>query len=204
MEKFNSKNTDKDLLDLISLEKGESFDLSKNQPGIQEVRLGLGWDINPNPGDQPFDLDVSVFALGSNGHLLNKNYFVFYNNLQTPDGAVVHMGDNRTGEGQGDDEQIDIKLEALHPGVQELVFIVTIYDFEKRKQTFGRLSNAYIRLTNQKTGKELLRYTLNQQFTQETALTIGGLYKDQDGHWQFTAIGKAEKLGLGDLVKRYQ
>lgn len=185
----------------INLVKGGGINLSKEHPSLVKIRAGLGWD--PASSGDDFDLDASVFLLKDN-KLINDQYFVFYGNKDSPDSAVHHTGDDRTGGNSagGDDETILVDLSKLNPLVDELSFVVTIYDYEKRKQNFGQVRNSYIKLYDDVTGTELAKYSLVDDFSTETAVQFGSIYK-KDGAWQFKAVGAGYKKGLGDLVVAY-
>lgn len=185
----------------ISLEKGGRINLSKENPDLKRVRFGLGWDPNAFDTGTDFDLDASVFVL-ANGKLISDDYFVFYNHKDSPDTAVHHTGDERTGGLEGDDESIIVDLSKLNSSVDELSFIVTIFDYQNRKQNFGQVKNSYIKLYNDETGAEVAKYSLEDDFSTETAVQFGSLYK-KEGHWLFKAVGAGFKKGLGDFVKAY-
>ncbi len=186
----------------ISLKKGQKVDLTKTNPGLKEVLIGLGWDTNKYDGGKDFDLDSSVFLLGANNKVASDDDFVFYGNLKHKSGAVEHMGDNLTGAGEGDDEQIKIDLSKVPAEVEKIDFTVTIYEAEERKQNFGQVENAFIRVVNQATGEELIRYDLGEDFSIETAVVIGELYRNK-GEWKFNAIGSGFSGGLASLGKNY-
>ncbi|MDN3016793.1 TerD family protein [Paenibacillus sp. BSR1-1] len=183
----------------ISLSKGQKVDLTKTNPGLTNVVVGLGWDTNKYDGGNDFDLDSSVFLLGENGKVTNETDFVFYNNPQGANGAVVHTGDNRTGAGDGDDEQITINLTAIPANVQRIAFTITIHDAASRNQNFGQVSNSYARIFNEATGEELIRYDLGEDFSIETAIVVGELYR-HNGEWKFSAIGSGYQGGLAALA----
>jgi tellurium resistance protein TerD len=186
----------------VSLSKGQKVDLTKTNPGMSKVVVGLGWDTNKYDGGNDFDLDSSVFLLGDNGKVTSENDFVFYNNTTGADGAVVHTGDNRTGEGDGDDEQVKINLSSVPANIQRITFTITIHDGEARNQNFGQVSNAYARILNEDTGEELIRYDLGEDFSIETALVVGELYR-HNGEWKFSAIGSGYQGGLAALAKDF-
>ncbi|MFP3517956.1 TerD family protein [Pseudomonas sp. SIMBA_077] len=185
----------------VSLSKGGNVSLTKEAPGLREVVVGLGWDPRVTDG-QEFDLDASVFIVGENGKVLSDASFVFYNNKTSPDGCVVHQGDNRSGAGEGDDEQVNVNLSALASNTKKLVFAVTIHEAEGRKQSFGQVSNAYIRVVNKADGKELARYDLSEDASTETAMVFGELYS-YESEWKFKAIGQGFAGGLGPLAASY-
>ena len=186
----------------ISLQKGQKVDLTKGNPSLKKLLIGLGWDVNKYDGGHDFDLDAAAFLLNSGGKVNSDDDFVFYNNLKHKSGAVEHMGDNLTGEGEGDDEEIKIDLDKVPANVDKIDFTVTIYDAEARKQTFGQVSNAYIRVVDDVTGKELIRYDLGEDFSVETAVVVGEIYRNR-GEWKFNAIGAGWSGGLAALGKNY-
>lgn len=186
----------------ISLTKGQKVDLTKTNPGLTEVIVGLGWDVNKYDGQHDFDLDGSVFLLGANGLVRTETDFVFYNNPTGADGAVVHSGDNRTGEGDGDDESIEINLSKIPADVEKVAFTVTIHEADARGQNFGQVSNSYIRVVNKVNGEELIRYDLGEDFSIETAVVVGELYR-HNGEWKFSAIGSGFSGGLAALAQNY-
>ena len=186
----------------ISLQKGQKVDLTKGNPNLKKVLIGLGWDVNKYDGGFDFDLDAAAFLLNSSGKVNGDDDFVFYNNLRHKSGSVEHMGDNLTGEGEGDDEEIKVDLAKVPDNIDKIDFTVTIYDAENRKQTFGQVSNAYIRVVDDSTGKELIRYDLGEDFSVETAVVVGEIYRNK-GEWKFNAIGAGWKGGLAALGKNY-
>ncbi|MDR0573064.1 MAG: TerD family protein [Tannerella sp.] len=187
----------------IDLKKGGKINLQKEKPGINKITVGLGWDVNDGASPFPFDCDASVFILGENGKLLADEFFVFYNNLKSPDGAVVHNGDNRTGAGDGDDETINIELSKLNPQATQIVFAITIDKAEERKQDFGMIRNSFARVYNADTGEALCQYLLEEKFSDANALIIGRFYKS-GSEWIFEAFDLAYSDGLGGLVEYYQ
>lgn len=186
----------------VSLNKGQRMNLSKGNPSLDKVLIGLGWDINHYDGEADFDLDASIFMLKHNGKVGNDNDFIFYGNLAHPSKSVVHTGDNRTGEGDGDDEVIKIELSKIPNGYERLVATITIYDADKRFQNFGMISNAYIRLVDESNNEEILRYDLSEDFSTQTALVVGEIYK-HNNQWQFKAIGSGYNGGLAKLCATY-
>ena len=186
----------------VSLKKGQNVDLTKTNPGLKEILIGLGWDTNKYDGGKDFDLDSSVFMLGANGKVASDDDFVFYGNLKHKSGAVEHLGDNLTGAGEGDDEQIKIDLSKVPADVEKIDFTVTIYEAEERKQNFGQVENAFIRVMDATNNKELIRYDLGEDFSIETAVVIGELYRNK-GEWKFNAIGSGFSGGLASLGKNY-
>ena len=185
----------------VSLSKGGNVSLTKEAPGLTEVVVGLGWDPRVTDGSE-FDLDASVFIVGENGKVLNDGSFVFDNNKTSPDGNVVHQGDNRSGAGEGDDEQVNVNLSGFAPETKKLVFAVTIHEADARKQSFGQVSNAYIRVLNKADGKEIARYDLSEDASTETAMVFGELYS-HNGEWKFKAIGQGFAGGLAPLASSY-
>ena len=185
----------------VSLSKGGNVSLSKEAPGLSEVVVGLGWDPRVTDGTE-FDLDASIFITGENGKVLNDSSFIFYNNKKSTDGSVEHLGDNRSGQGEGDDEQVTVKLTGLAADVRKLVFAVTIHDAEARKQSFGQVSNAYIRVVNKADGKEIARYDLSEDASTETAMIFGELYRHND-EFKFKAIGQGFAGGLKPLAEAH-
>ena len=183
----------------ISLEKGQRIEI-----GLSKVSVGLGWDPNEGSGFD-FDLDASAFMLGSNKKLPKDEFFVFYNNQKSPDGAVESTGDDLTGGNSdgGDDETLNVDLTKVDPQVQEIIFTATIYKAEERKQNFGQVRNSYIRIYNSITDEEIARYDLDEDFSIETAVEFGRLYR-RNGEWKFEAMGIGNKGGLQALVNKYQ
>lgn len=186
----------------ISLTKGQKVDLTKKNPSLKNIMVGLGWDVNEFDSGADFDLDAAAFMLGANGKCPTEKEFVFYGNLEHASGAVKHMGDNLTGEGEGDDEQIEVSLAKIPPNVERIAFTVTIYDAEPRRQNFGQVSNSYIRIVDADTDSELIRYDLGEDFSIETAVVVGELYK-HNGEWKFNAIGSGFQGGLAALCGHY-
>jgi tellurium resistance protein TerD len=184
----------------ISLSKGGNVSLSKESPGLDEVIVGLGWDVRATDG-QDFDLDASAFLLKGDGKVRSDGDFCFYNNKDVG-GAVIHQGDNRTGEGDGDDEQIKIVLSKTPADVEKVAVAVTIHDGESRGQSFGQVSNAFIRVVDARTGTEIVRYDLSEDASVETAMILGEVYRNA-GEWKFRAVGQGFKGGLGPLASNY-
>ena len=185
----------------INLSKGQKVDLTKGR-NLKHIVVGLGWDVNKYDGGFDFDLDAAAFLLNANGKAVNENDFVFYNNLKHNSGSVIHTGDNLTGEGDGDDEQIKVDLSLVPADIEKIDFTVTIFDAENRKQNFGQVSNAFIRIMDGDTGEELIKYDLEEDFSVETAVVAGELYR-HNGEWKFNAIGSGFQGGLAALVKNY-
>ena len=186
----------------ISLKKGQKVDLTKTNPGLKNILIGLGWDTNKYDGGSDFDLDASVFLLKADGKVNGNEDFVFYGNLKHVSGSVEHLGDNLTGAGEGDDEQIKIDLSKVPENVEKIDFAVTIYEADERKQNFGQVENAFIRVMNAENKEELIRYDLGEDFSVETAVVIGELYRNK-GEWKFNAIGSGFSGGLEALGRNY-
>lgn len=186
----------------VSLSKGQKVDLTKGNPGLSKIIVGLGWDTNKYDGGADFDLDAAAFLLAANGKVASDSDFVFYGNLKHSSGGVEHMGDNLTGEGDGDDEQIKVNLAAVPASVDKIGFTVTIYEAESRKQNFGQVSNAYIRIVDETSNAELIRYDLGEDFSVETAVVVGELYRN-NGEWKFNAIGSGFQGGFKALCQNY-
>lgn len=185
----------------ISLAKGGNVSLSKEAPGLSKIMIGLGWDERATDGAE-FDLDASAFVLGSNDRVRSDSDFIFYNNLRSADGSVEHAGDNRTGGGDGDDEQIKVDLSRVPADVQKIAVTVTIHDGETRRQNFGMVSNAFIRVVDESSGREITRYDLNEDASVETAMIFGEVYR-HNSDWKFRAVGQGFKGGLGPLARNY-
>lgn len=185
----------------ISLQKGQNVSLTKEAPGLKEVTFGLGWDARSTDGAD-FDLDASALILGESNKVLSDKHFVFYNNTKDPSGAVVHTGDNRTGEGEGDDEQIIVNVATMPSEVKKVVFVVTIHEAEARKQNFGQVSNAYIRAVNNEGDKEITRYDLSEDASIETAMIFGELYRHGE-EWKFKAVGQGYSGGLAGVARDF-
>ena len=186
----------------ITLEKGQKVDLTKTNPGLKKLVVGLGWDTNKYDGGSDFDLDAAAFILNKDGKVGNEKDFVFYNNSNGANGAVIHKGDNKTGAGEGDDEIVSIDLSNLSSDIDKIVFSVTIHEGETRKQNFGQVSNAYIRVKNQDTNVEIVRFDLGEDFSIETAVVFGEVYK-YGNEWKFAAIGKGYQGGLKALCNSF-
>lgn len=186
----------------INLSKGQKVSLTKENPSLKNIVVGLGWDINAFDTGADFDLDTAAFMLGDAGKCPTEKEFVFYGNLSHASGAVTHLGDNLTGGGDGDDEQIKIDLSKVPDNIEKVAFTATIYDAETRRQNFGQVSNAYIRIVDEATGKELIRYDLGEDFSIETAVVVGELYKNNN-EWKFNAIGSGFQGGLKALCGHF-
>ena len=186
----------------VSLQKGQKVSLTKGNPGLKNVVVGIGWDVNAFDTGGAFDLDAAAFCLTDAGKISDQKDFVFYGNLTHPSGAVQHLGDNLTGAGDGDDEQIKIDLSMIPANITRIAFTVTIYDAESRRQNFGQVSNSFIRLVDEATNTELIRYDLGEDFSIETAVVVGELYR-HNGEWKFNAIGSGFQGGLAALCGHY-
>jgi tellurium resistance protein TerD len=182
----------------VSLTKGGNVSLTKEAPGLTAVSVGLGWDARTTTGAD-FDLDASAIICGADGKVLSDKHFVFFNNLASPDGNVQHTGDNLTGEGDGDDESINVNLAALTADTDKVAFTVSIYDAGSRGQSFGQVRNAYIRVVNQNGGAEITRYDLSEDYSTETALVFGELYRN-GADWKFRAVGQGYASGLAGIA----
>lgn len=186
----------------ISLQKGQKVSLTKGKPGLEKLVVGIGWDVNNFDTGGDFDLDTAAFLATESGKVSRPEDFVFFGNLLHPSGSVQHMGDNLTGVGDGDDEQIKIDLSKVPENISKIVFSVTIYDAETRRQNFGQVSNAFVRIVDEAKGEELIRYDLGEDFSIETAAVFGELYKN-NGEWKFNAIGSGYQGGLAALCANY-
>ncbi|HCO28415.1 MAG TPA: chemical-damaging agent resistance protein C [Lachnospiraceae bacterium] len=186
----------------INLQKGQKVSLTKGNPGLKNIMIGLGWDVNRYDGGADFDLDAAVFMLGENGKTPTSDEFIFYGNLVHKSGAIEHMGDNLTGQGDGDDEQIKVDLTKVPDNIQKMDFTVTIYEADKRRQNFGQVDNAYIRIVDESTNEELIRYDLGEDFSIETAVVVGEIYR-YNGEWKFNAIGSGFQGGLAALCGNF-
>lgn len=186
----------------VNLTKGQKVSLTKGNPGLTKVVVGLGWDINRYDTGADFDLDSSAFLLTDAGKVSKSEDFVFYGNLTDPSGAVQHMGDNLTGAGDGDDEQIKVDLTKVPANISKIAFTATIYESEQRRQNFGQVNNAFIRIYNEVTGEEILRYDLGEDFSIETAAVFGELYRNGN-EWKFNAIGSGYQGGLAAICANY-
>jgi tellurium resistance protein TerD len=189
----------------INLSKGERISLEKVAPGLVQIYIGLGWDINVTDTGGDFDIDASIFLLDGNDKLISDQHFIFYNNPQSPDPekSIQQRGDNRTGAGEGDDEIVDVNLKAIPPEVVKMALTVTIHEADKRHQNFGQVSNAFVRIVNCENEQEIIRYDLTEDFSVETALIMAELYR-KDGEWRMNAVGAGYEGGLQALVERYQ
>lgn len=185
----------------VSLSKGGNVSLTKQAPGLTAVTVGLGWDVRSTSGTD-FDLDASAIMCNNAGKVLSDAHFVFFNNLTSPDGSVEHTGDNLTGEGEGDDEQVKVNLATVPPEVDKIVFPVSIYDAATRSQSFGQVMNAFIRVVDQSNNTELARYDLSEDASTETAMVFGELYRNA-AEWKFRAVGQGYAEGLAGIARDY-
>lgn len=183
----------------INLKKGSSFNLTKNEPGLSKLMIGLGWEFT---NTATVDIDASAFLIGASGKLPDEAFFIFYNNLVSPDGSVKHMGDNRTGKGDGDDEMILANLSLIDSRVNEIVINVSIHEAKSRRQSFGNLRDAYIRLFDVDTEREILRYDLDAEFANNTEVEFGRLQRI-DNEWRFFASGVGSNIGLDGVVNMF-
>lgn len=185
----------------ISLNKGGNISLSKTDPSLVRMVVGLGWDERQTDGSE-FDLDASAFMLGETGKCRKDGDFIFYNNMASPEGSVTHTGDNRTGAGEGDDEQIKVDLSKIPADVHKIAVTVTIHDADARKQSFGQVENAFIRIVNEDNGSEVVRYDLSEDYSTETAMVFGELYR-HGGEWKFRAVGQGYAGGLAAMAAQF-
>jgi len=185
----------------ISLQKGGNVNLSKEAPGLSKIIVGLGWDVRSTDGSA-FDLDGSAFLLKADGKVRADNDFIFYNNLKSSDGAVTHSGDNRTGDGAGDDETVTIDLSTVPADIERIAICVTIHDGDARKQNFGQVQKAYVRTVNANGEAEIARYDLSEDGSTESAMIFGEVYRN-GAEWKFKAVGQGFKGGLGPLAASF-
>ena len=185
----------------ISLQKGGNVNLSKEAPGLVKLQVGLGWDARATDGTG-FDLDGVVFMLNATGKVRSDGDFIFYNNLRSPEGAVVHSGDNRTGEGEGDDESVTIDLSKVPADVERIAVGVTIHEADQRRQNFGQVAKAFVRCVNGANGSEIARYDLSEDGSTEAAMIFGEVYRN-GADWKFRAVGQGFNGGLGPLARNY-
>ncbi|QRY62251.1 TerD family protein [Gordonia sp. PDNC005] len=185
----------------VSLTKGGNVSLTKEAPGLTAVSIGLGWDVRSTTGTD-FDLDGSAIALNADKKAVSDQHFIFFNNLRSPDGSIEHTGDNTTGDGDGDDEVINVDLAAVPPEIASIVFPVSIYDADARSQSFGQVRNAFIRVVNRANGSEIARYDLSEDASTETAMVFGELYRN-GADWKFRAIGQGYASGLAGIARDF-
>lgn len=186
----------------ITLSKGQKVSLTKGNPGLKHIVVGLGWDTNKYDGGFDFDLDSAAFLLDENGKVNADTDFVFYNNLKHSSGAVEHLGDNLTGEGDGDDEQVKVDLSLVPQNISKIAFTVTIHEALERRQNFGQVSNSYVRVIDEDTNQELLNYELGEDFSIETAIVVCEIYR-HNGEWKFNALGSGFEGGLEAVCKNF-
>lgn len=185
----------------INLSKGQRVDLTKTNPGVNSYKIGLGWNPNTAVGGT-FDIDVSAFILGADGKRLSDSHFIFYNNLKSPNDAVIHTGDNTTGEGDGDDETLIVDFSKIEDTANEIIFVVTIHDAAAKNQNFGQVGGSYIRIMNAADGAEIMKYDLGEDYSTETAMEFGKLYKN-DSEWKFNAVGAGQAGGLQEFLNKF-
>lgn len=186
----------------VNLKKGQKVDLTKGNPGLNRLLVGLGWDTNRYDGNAEFDLDACAFLLGGSGRVTSDSDFIFYGNARHASGSVETSGDNRSGAGDGDDEVLIVDLSLVPSYIERIAFTVTIYDAETRRQNFGMVSNSYIRVVDQISGQELVRFDLGEDYSIETAVVVGELYR-HGGEWKFNAVGSGFQGGLEALCTNY-
>ena len=186
----------------VSLTKGQRISLTKDHPSLQKVLVGLSWDANHYDGEADFDLDLSAFLCGDGGKCAKETDFVFYGQLRHPSGAVVHSGDNRTGDADGDDEVMSVDLSKIPADCVSIAFVATIYDAKARVQNFGMVDNAAVHVVDEQTGEELCRFDLSESFSSETAVALCDIYR-HDGEWKFRAVGSGYASGLAEFCARY-
>lgn len=185
----------------LSLSKGGNLSLTKTDPSLSKILIGLGWDERSTDGND-FDLDASAFLLNSSGKVRGDHDFIFYNQLRAADGSVEHTGDNRSGQGDGDDESVKVDLSKVAADVDKIAITVTIHDAENRRQNFGQVANAFIRVVNDVTGQEVVRFDLAEDYSTETAMVFGELYR-HNSEWKFRAVGQGYSGGLAAMCKQY-
>lgn len=185
----------------ISLSKGGNLSLTKTDPNLVRILIGLGWDERATDGVS-FDLDASAFLLGASGKVRGDHDFIFYNQLRSIDGAIEHTGDNRSGEGDGDDESLLVDLSKVSPEIEKIAITVTIHDAQVRGQNFGQIANAFIRVVNQDNDIEIVRFDLAEDYSTETAMVFGELYR-HSGEWKFRAVGQGYSGGLAAMCQQY-
>lgn len=185
----------------VSLSKGGNVSLTKQAPNLTAVAVGLGWDVRTTTGND-FDLDASAIGLGTDKKVVSDQHFIFFNNLRSPDGSIEHLGDNLTGEGDGDDEVVNVNLVAVPAEIDSIVFPVSIYDADSRGQSFGQVRNAFIRIVDQSNNNELARYDLSEDASTETAMVFGELYRN-GAEWKFRAVGQGYASGLAGIARDF-
>lgn len=185
----------------LSLQKGSNISLSKEEAGLKRILIGLGWDPRSSDGAE-FDLDASAFLVGGNGKVRSDADFIFYNQKVSAEGSVEHTGDNLTGEGEGDDESIKVNLEKVPSSIDKIIVAVTIHEAQARRQNFGQVGGAFIRIVNEDNGREVTRYDLGEDFSTETAVIFGEVYR-YGAEWKFRAVGQGFAGGLAPLARNY-
>lgn len=186
----------------VNLSKGQKVDLTKTNPGLVKVKVGLGWDTNKYDGGSSFDLDATAFCLNGSGKVNSDNDFIYYNNKSNTNGAIQLSGDNQTGEGAGDDESLTIDLSQVPANIEKVAFCITIHDAAARNQNFGQVANAFARILKDGTNEELIRYDLGEDFSIETAVVVAELYR-HNGEWKFSAVGSGYRDGLAGLCRDF-
>lgn len=186
---------------VVNLSKGERVSLTKGNPNLDKIHIGLGWDVSSSVSED-FDLDASVYMLGANGKVSKQLNFVFFNNLTSPCGSVLHTGDNLTGSGDGDDEVIKVQLSKIPADVDKIVFTVTIYDAKNRRQNFGQVSNAYIRILDDSTDRVLLKYDLSEDYSSACSLVVGEIYR-HGSEWKFNATGNGTQGEIDEICRMF-
>jgi len=187
---------------LISLAKGQKIDLTKTNPGLTKILVGLGWDTNKYDGGKEFDLDAVVFLINAEGKATGDGSFIYYNNKQDTSGSIVLSGDNRSGEGEGDDESVKVNLAGVPADVEKIAVCINIHEAAQRNQNFGQVSNAFVRVLNEETGEELMRYDLAEDYSIETGIVVAEIYR-HSGEWKFNAVGSGFQGGLSSLASTY-
>ncbi|MGG4340606.1 TerD family protein [Paenibacillus lautus] len=186
----------------VNLAKGQKVDLTKSNPGLTKVIVGLGWDTNKYDGGKDFDLDATAFCLNENGKVSSDADFMFYNNPSNSNNSIVLSGDNRTGEGAGDDETVKIDLANIPADINKIAFCITIHEAQERNQNFGQVANSYVRVVSEVSGEELIRYDLGEDYSVETAVVVGELYR-HGAEWKFSAVGSGFQDGLAGLCRDF-
>lgn len=186
----------------VNLSKGQKVDLTKTNPGLVKVKVGLGWDTNKYDGGSSFDLDATAFCLNGSGKVNSDSDFIYYNNKSNTNGAIQLSGDNQTGEGAGDDESLTIDLSQVPANIEKVAFCITIHDAASRNQNFGQVANAFVRILKDGTNEELIRYDLGEDFSIETAVVVAELYR-HNGEWKFSAVGSGYRDGLAGLCSDF-
>jgi tellurium resistance protein TerD len=189
-------------IDVIKAEQGQKVELTKDNPGLKNLVVGLGWNPAKYQGQAAFDLDASAILIGADGKATGKGDLVYFNNLKHVSGAVTHTGDNRTGVGDGDDEKIEVNLSLVPANIEKIVIVANIYDATNRKQKFGMVQEAYIRIVDAASNKEIVRYDLGEDYSTETSMVFGEIYK-HNGEWKFNAVGTGSQDNLTSFAAKY-